>query len=660
MSHVFISYVRDDTKTVDRLARGLRSLGIRVWLDRDAIKPGSRWADAIRAAIREGTFFVACFSRGYVERSRTYMNEELVIAIDELRLRPVDQSWFIPVLLDETEIPDRSIGAGETLRSLQWVTLYENWDDGVQKLLSVVQPDSAPVNELIQAMSEKSARRKIQAIDNLADLGSLASAAVPALTAALDDENETVRAAAAQALGRLGADSSDVVAKLLAVMRKGDYYDSKHAAKALANLGDAGIPALLQAATFQGYGVASHASGAIAGIGSQAIPALLSVSRMSSRYGPVALNALSNISDPAAIPELIEALHDEDARIRRAAASAIGLVASFHRNALQDFAPAAVSALNATIRDEDPSVRVKVIQTLGRFGELASESVPSLIEAMNNAEMRNDAAHTLGEIGPSARSAWSTLVAWIGDPGARKSIIYALGRTGPAEHVLPVIKNALMDEETRGTAANALGDLGPAAEGAIDALIPLLGDPGEHVRWAAAVALGRIGPAAVSALPVLIHLMQEADWPLQIRVAKALGSIGDRRATHILIEALKTGKKDTVRYDAAGALGELGDPAAIPHLIEMLGHRDSFSQYPARDALINIASKSGNRAVAAALVDAITHNSDKGIQDRTIAVLVKLGGPEAAEELEAAISDDDSEVRSRALAALRDLHRSSR
>ncbi len=51
------------------------------------------------------------------------MNEELTVAIEELRLRPTDRAWFIPVLLDDCEVPDRSIGAGETLRTLQWIKL---------------------------------------------------------------------------------------------------------------------------------------------------------------------------------------------------------------------------------------------------------------------------------------------------------------------------------------------------------------------------------------------------------------------------------------------------------------------------------------------------------------------------------------------------------
>lgn len=141
MSKVFISYMREDNEQVRRLAEELIVHGIEVWLDKDKIKPGYRWQDAIKEGISQGDFFIACFSEEYYRRSKNYMNEELVLAIGELRQRPTDHAWFIPVLLSECEIPNRSIGAGETLRSIQWVELYKDWGSGIRQILSVIKPD---------------------------------------------------------------------------------------------------------------------------------------------------------------------------------------------------------------------------------------------------------------------------------------------------------------------------------------------------------------------------------------------------------------------------------------------------------------------------------------------------------------------------------------
>lgn len=148
MAHVFLSYVRDDQQLVDRLADELRQAGVSVWLDRDQIKPGQRWQHTIRQAIENGAYFIACFSRQYEMRSRSYMNEELTLAIEELRRRPVDRTWFIPILLTDASIPDRPIGAGETLRDIQWVSLYEDWDDGIRRILDVVAPIGPPSTRL--------------------------------------------------------------------------------------------------------------------------------------------------------------------------------------------------------------------------------------------------------------------------------------------------------------------------------------------------------------------------------------------------------------------------------------------------------------------------------------------------------------------------------
>src|SRR5688572_2662218 len=99
MPHVFISYVREDSAVVRRLASELESNGVEVWLDRDRLTPGLRWQVAIREAIQGGAYFLACFSDHLNGRDRSYMNEELVIAIEELRRRPTRVAWFLPVLL---------------------------------------------------------------------------------------------------------------------------------------------------------------------------------------------------------------------------------------------------------------------------------------------------------------------------------------------------------------------------------------------------------------------------------------------------------------------------------------------------------------------------------------------------------------------------------
>lgn len=131
VGHVFISYVREDSRRVDRLQRKLEAAGIPVWRDTADLWPGEDWRAKIRRAITDNALvFVACFSRASLARSKSYQNEELILAIEQLRLRSPENPWLIPVRFDECELPDRDIGGGRTLSSIQRADLFGNRTNG--------------------------------------------------------------------------------------------------------------------------------------------------------------------------------------------------------------------------------------------------------------------------------------------------------------------------------------------------------------------------------------------------------------------------------------------------------------------------------------------------------------------------------------------------
>lgn len=139
MPNVFISYVRDNSDQVDKLADELRRHGVSVWLDRDDILPGADWEYAIRQAIEGGDYFIACFSAEYAARRKTYMHTEIGLAIEMLQQMPIGLIWFIPVKLSECQVPNLPIGGGRTLTRLNWVPLYEDWDRGVRNILKAME-----------------------------------------------------------------------------------------------------------------------------------------------------------------------------------------------------------------------------------------------------------------------------------------------------------------------------------------------------------------------------------------------------------------------------------------------------------------------------------------------------------------------------------------
>lgn len=154
MAGVFISYLREDFDRIQPIADYLRARGAEVWLDRESLLPGTRWKQQIRSAIAQGDFFVACFSAAYNARSKSYLNEELTLAIEELRLRPASRPWFIPVLLDDCDLPDRSIGAGETFADIQAIRLFDGWEEGIRRLASTIcnqQREEAKLGVLLAA-----------------------------------------------------------------------------------------------------------------------------------------------------------------------------------------------------------------------------------------------------------------------------------------------------------------------------------------------------------------------------------------------------------------------------------------------------------------------------------------------------------------------------
>ncbi len=138
--HVFISYVREDSRQVDRLQRALEAAGLRVWRDTADLWPGEDWRAKIRSAITDDAFvFIACFSKRSLARDKSYQNKEIALAIEQLHLRPPEHPWLIPVRFDDCQIPDREIGGGRTLVSIQRADLFgDSSDEGTGRLVTAV------------------------------------------------------------------------------------------------------------------------------------------------------------------------------------------------------------------------------------------------------------------------------------------------------------------------------------------------------------------------------------------------------------------------------------------------------------------------------------------------------------------------------------------
>jgi hypothetical protein len=123
--HAFISYVREDVRAVDHLQVILEQAGIRVWRDTADIWPGQDWRLAVRDAITAGSLaFLACFSKNSQDKASSYQNEEVSLAVEQMRCRRPDVPWLIPVRFDRCRLPAFDLGADRTLDSLQCADLF--------------------------------------------------------------------------------------------------------------------------------------------------------------------------------------------------------------------------------------------------------------------------------------------------------------------------------------------------------------------------------------------------------------------------------------------------------------------------------------------------------------------------------------------------------
>ena len=62
-----------------------------------------------------------------------------MLAVEELRLRPVDRPWLIPVRFDDCQIPDREIGGGRVLADLQRADLFgDDYEENADRLVAAI------------------------------------------------------------------------------------------------------------------------------------------------------------------------------------------------------------------------------------------------------------------------------------------------------------------------------------------------------------------------------------------------------------------------------------------------------------------------------------------------------------------------------------------
>jgi len=128
---VFLAYASEDVETVERLFQALESEGFAPWMDRRKLLPGQRWKRALRQAVCNSDYFIACFSRASV-RKRGGFQVELREALDCALAMPLEEIYFIPARLDPCEAPE------EIRREVQYADLFPNFQSGVDRIVETI------------------------------------------------------------------------------------------------------------------------------------------------------------------------------------------------------------------------------------------------------------------------------------------------------------------------------------------------------------------------------------------------------------------------------------------------------------------------------------------------------------------------------------------
>lgn len=79
MSHIFISYSRDDQAIVERLRNDLQNAGVEIWIDRIGLQPGTPdWDEGLRVAISQASATLLVASPN--SRRSLYVRDEVALA----------------------------------------------------------------------------------------------------------------------------------------------------------------------------------------------------------------------------------------------------------------------------------------------------------------------------------------------------------------------------------------------------------------------------------------------------------------------------------------------------------------------------------------------------------------------------------------------------
>ncbi|MBW4653766.1 MAG: HEAT repeat domain-containing protein [Kaiparowitsia implicata GSE-PSE-MK54-09C] len=461
--------------------------------------------------------------------------------------------------------------------------------------------------DLLRDLKDKDANvRKmvVQALDKLGD-----EVAIPDLITALrEDGDPSVRFSASLALGRLGSEAA--IPELL----KGLEDEELHweAERALQELGsEEAIPGLIKILDeHEDSDVRSRAVEVLGNLGGEeAISGLLKAFKDQDNHVlSRAERALEELKSETAIPELLKFLQDENLNVCRSAAHVLEALGNEEiipelfkilkeelshglSNKIEEIFSllvslsndAATPVLKEALNDESSYVRFIASLALAEIGN--KDAIPELINALKdkNADVRLVAVKALGELG--GKAAIITLTNALDDEkddDVRLKIEQALAKKDGEAEPDDLTKD-IHDEDLYLRRINGLEELDD--DEAICLLINCLKDESNNMNYGMKIialwSLRNLNREKV--VSELLKAFQDDNHDLLLRAIESSDQIGDEIEIK-LSEALDFDKSPDVRREAAEALGQMNNKAAIDWLLVAL----QYGHVKAGPALQNI------------------------------------------------------------------------
>jgi HEAT repeat protein len=289
--------------------------------------------------------------------------------------------------------------------------------------------------------------------------------------------------------------------------------------------------------------------------------------------GPLAVWPRS--APPELVSALLQAVNDDNSRVRLEAIYGVGLVAR------PPLAPDAEQQLIKALDHYDPAVRAGAARVCGRLR--LKPAADTLIKAVNdsNADVRHAAMRALGMLGDErAVVALTEQLTFYGRGEGAWSALDGLARIAHPSSI-PVFTARLTDRDPhlRRAAAEGLGRAGDKA--ALSALETGAGnDPADMVRAAMQYALQKLGRNYIARL---IEFLDDAKTTLQVQ--EYLIEFGPPIEKELLPSLQEP--DEAMRAAVADVLGEIGGDASLAAL-QALKDRDKDVVEAARRAVERI------------------------------------------------------------------------